>query len=146
MANYKKIPNLFVKFFRKHDSTAANIVISINFLLGFLHLFGFAEYKSIEPTTLTRWSENGLWTFIFLFTAIWLLLFRFPPKVIWGLWVSVATFGIWGSLIMYVGLTASHPVSLLGPSLLLFIITPIAWISAEKMANSKEIIEKVVNK
>lgn len=50
----------------------------------------------------------------------------------------MATFAIWGTLDLAVGLTASHPVSLLGPIVLLIVATPVAWLAAETITEYAE--------
>lgn len=133
-----KIQNLLFAYMRKHEVATVNVTITANFLVGGLHIFNLAEFRSIEPTMLGNWVTSEYWGWIFIITGIWLLIFQKPPKVVWGLWVSVATFVIWGSLDLAVGLMASHPVSLLGPAALLFLVAPVAWLAAETITEEAE--------
>lgn len=133
-----KIQNLFFAYMRKHEVATVNVTVTANFLVGGLHIFNLAAFRSIEPTMLGNWVTSEYWGWIFIITGIWLLIFQKPPKVVWGLWVSVATFVIWGSLDLAVGLMASHPVSLLGPSALLFLVAPVAWLAAETITEEAE--------
>lgn len=135
-----------ISFFKRHETAEINLVITANFMMSFLHFTGYAEYLSIERTTISTWADNFLWSYVFGFTGIWLLFFRFPPKIIWGLWVSTATFAIWGLLELYVGLTASNPVSLLGPAFTLILAAPLSWVASENMMQKSEVIDATVNK
>lgn len=127
-----------IRYLRKHELASLNITIVANIVMFALHYTDLAEFRSIEPTILGNWVQHRGWSFVFLITAVWLIFCRRPPRVVWGLWVSVATFTIWGTLDLAVGLTASHPVSLLGPLMVVFVCTPVAWMAAETITEHAE--------
>lgn len=135
---YLKWQNIMFAYLRKHEIATVNVTITANFMVGGLHIFNLAEFRSIEPTILGNWVTSPFWGWIFILTGVWLLIFQRPPRVVWGLWVSVATFIIWGTLDLAVGLMASHPVSILGPALLLFVASPVAWLAAETITEHSE--------
>lgn len=128
----------FAQYLHRHETAALNVTIGANLAMFFLHFFDRASFQTIEPTIVGNWVNHQFWSILFLGSALWLIFFRRPPKVVWGLWVSIATFFIWGSLDLTVGLTASHLVSLLGPILLLFVVTPIAWLAADSITEYAE--------
>lgn len=135
-----------MNFLRRHDVALVNIVITGNFAMFVLHLTGYAEYRTIKPTVFTMLIENQSWSVVYLATAFWLLIFRKPPQAIWGLWVSTTTFALWGVMNFFIGLTASHPVSLLGPMLLLIFAAPVSWLSTEYMLEKEDVLEKIIDK
>lgn len=137
--------SVLLAYLRKHEVASVNVTVTANFLLAILHFTGYAEFRSIEPTIVGNWVVSPGWGLLFLLTGVWLLIFQRPPRVVWGLWTSVATFVIWGTLDLAVGMMASHPVSLLGPLLLLFVAAPVAWMASENVAEHAEAEKADVN-
>lgn len=127
-----------LRYLNKHETATFNVTIMTNVILSILHILNLAEFRSIELTIIGEWVTHPGWGFLFAITAVWLLVFQKPPRVVWGLWVSTATFVIWGALDLVVGLTANQPVSLLGPFLLLFICAPVAWLASENVSGYAE--------
>lgn len=86
-----------------------------------LDLLGVATYQSIRHTLLADMVASPLWLPTNLAVLLALAWCRKPPEVIWALSASAAVLGAWGGLNLAVGLSASRPVSLTGPSMVLVV-------------------------
>lgn len=119
---------------RTHENSSVFLVILTHTIIVVLDLIDRATFQSVEvPTLLGVWSESPIWIAMGLINIIWLIVWSTPPKVIWGLWASTAVLTGWGIVNMAVGLNTSHPVSLLGPSLILGVAAPLAWTTADTL-------------
>ncbi|MCA1800486.1 MAG: hypothetical protein LC650_04260, partial [Actinobacteria bacterium] len=100
-----------------------------------LDLFNRASFQTVtvDSKMLAVWSDSPLWVFFGVTSIIWLMVWRKPPKVIWGLWLSTSVLAGWGLINLMFGLSASHPVSLLGPTIILFVAAPLAWTTADSL-------------
>lgn len=122
-----------LELIRSHHDSSIRFVIAAHVVMAVLDWFDRATFQTIQPTVLSSWFESPLWASLNITLAIVLLVYHEPPKVIWALMASGSVFLIWGVLNFYIGLTASHPVSLLGPTLLLVIAVPLSWTTADTM-------------
>lgn len=106
---------------RHHEDSSVVLVIASHVIMVVLDIFDRATFQSItvEYRMLEIWSESPVWIVLGVFCIGWLSIWRYPPRVIWGLWISASVLAGWGITNMAVGFAASHPVSLLGPSLVL---------------------------
>lgn len=132
-ADRRRPPSAWLRMMIKvHDHYAVMLVIVAHLVMNVLEMFNRAEFGGvITDPLLTAVVSSPTWVIFSVFTAVWLILFRTPPKVVWGLWASTAMFSTWGALNLVIGVTASSPVSLAGPALMLFVIAPLAWFAAD---------------
>lgn len=65
--------------------------------------------------------DHPAWTAVNLTCAVFLALAIHPPQVIWAYSLSSSVMAVWGLAVLATGLWADHPVSLLGPMILLMV-------------------------
>lgn len=135
------------KIIRTHENSSVRLVIATHVIMVVLDLFDRATFQSvtIEYRMLEIWSESPLWIILGLVCIAWLMIWRHPPRLIWGLWLSTAVLSGWGLTNMSVAFVASHPVSLLGPSLILGLAAPLAWTTAEALQERMQQDENIAH-
>lgn len=119
---------------RAHEHYSVMLVIAAHVVMNVLEVFGRAEYnlENHEYSDLLIPIVNSpLWMIFSVVIMVWLMIFRHPPKVVWGLWASAGMFASWGAMNLVIGISAIPPVSLAGPALMFFVIAPLAWLAAD---------------
>lgn len=127
-----------IRLVKTHNTSAIRFIIGTHVVMAVLDWLDRATFQTIEPSVLGNWFESSIWATLNIVLAFALLVFHRPPAVIWALMGSAALFMWWGVLNLYIGITASHPVSLLGPTLLATLAAPLAWTTATNLADKVE--------
>ena len=132
---HNRLLGRLARLIRTHEDALVRLVIATHIILVVLDILNRATFQSveIELILLQVWTESPVWIFISACIILWLIILNKPPQVIWGLWVSTGVLGTWGFINLIAGITASHPVSLVGPAIILFIAAPLAWTAADSM-------------
>lgn len=118
---------------RTHENSSVRLVIAWHVILVILDLMNRATFQNVEYIfpILKIWAESEWWIFLSVVVIAWLMIWRNPPRVIWGLWLSTAVLAGWGLVNLLSGLTLTTSVSLAGPAFVLGVGAPLAWFTAE---------------
>lgn len=131
----KRLIKSLSRLIRTHENALVRLVIATHIILVTLDLANRATFQGvvIEFKLIEVWTESPVWIVLSGIIIGWLTIFRNPPQVIWGLWASTGVLGLWGIINLMAGFSTDHPVSLLGPTLILFIAAPLSWTAADSM-------------
>lgn len=100
---------------------AIGLPVAAHVIIALLDFGNRAAFQTLVPTVVGNLVDHPAWTTIHAGIALILMVSTKPPRVAWALCTSFAALLIWGGINFYVGLAANHPVSLLGPSLVMLL-------------------------